>query len=1196
MAPDPRSVRSVFDEASEITDPRQRAAFLARACTADDALRTKVEVLLAAHEEAGGFLADFPSDQRPAPARHAPDALERIGPYTLLQEIGEGGCGVVYLAEQVSPLRRQVALKIIKQGMDTRQVVARFEAERQALALMDHPHIAKVLDAGTTKTGRPYFVMEMVRGLRITDFCELNQLATTQRLELFIKVCQAIQHAHQKGIIHRDLKPSNILVTPEEPGSSGAPKVIDFGIAKAMSEPLTDETVFTAFEQFIGTPAYMSPEQAEMGGLDIDTRSDIYSLGVLLYELLTGSTPFDATELQVSGIDAMRKTIREKEPMRPSTRLATLGANQLTATAKRRSADTSTLMHQIRGDLDWIVMKCLEKDRNRRYETANGLAMDIRRHLDNEPVVARPPTIAYKFQKAWRRNKLAITAAGVVAVSLVVGIGVSTWQAIVASRARTAETQQRLTAEAAEQAEKRQRQRAEAGEADARRLLYVASMNSAQRYWEQGNVGLLRQLLDETRESPSRGFEWYYWQRQAHLDLKSLRGHLGPVTSVAFSPDGHLIATGSEDQTAKVWEAASGKGLLTLKGHGARVNSVAFSPDGRRIATASHDGTAKVWAADSGKELLTLAGHGGRIWSVAFSPDGLWIATGSQDSTAKVWEVSTGKELLTLDGHGGAVRSLAFSADGRRIATGSDDRTAKVWEADSGKELLTLKGHSGQIWSVAFSPNGQRIATGSQDSTAKVWDASGGKELLSLKGQGAVRSLAFSPDGRGIVASGGDATARMWDVASGKELLTLKGHSGGVSSVAFSPDGQRVATGGDDASAKVWDASGKAMLTLQGHGGGISSVAFSADGGRIVTGSEDDTAKVWDAGSGRELLALRGHSGGVSSVAFSADGRRIVTGSRDATAKVWDAGSGRELLALKGHGGAIWSVAFSPDGLRVATGSGDATAKVWDVASGRDLLTLRGHGESLRSVAFTPDGRRIATGSDDRTARVWDAAGGKELLTLKGHDGVVNSVGFSPDGRRIVTTSNDKTAKVWDAAGGKELLTLKGHGDLVFSVAFSPDGQRIVTSSMDATAKVWELASGKELLTIGHGRAFWAAAFSPDGRQIATGGPDAVAEVWAAATDVQVATWRAEEQAAEQQLALLRPVAEAEARAAAEARARELAALAGAPGSAPGHRLSTQERPVIPSDPGVIRQWLVLAPIPFDGGPDLNVLRQQIPN
>src|SRR5712672_463585 len=389
----------------------ERSAFLQAVCGMDNVLRQRLEALLAAHDQPDNLVPTEGEAARPTIKLDLADAPDEAvgqtrGRYKLLERVGEGGCGVVYVAEQTEPVRRRVALKVIKLGMDTKQVVARFEAERQALAMMDHPNIAKVLDAGTTEAGRPFFVMELVRGIRITDYCDQANLITKDRLDLFIKVCQAIQHAHQKGIIHRDIKPSNILVTLHD--GVPVPKVIDFGIAKATEGRLTDATVYTQLHQFIGTPAYMSPEQAEMSGLDIDTRSDIYSLGVLLYELLSGSTPFDANELMSQGIDAMRKTIREKEPVRPSTRFATLKGEELTTTAKRRSTDKSKLIHQLKGDIDWIVMKCLEKDRTRRYETANGLASDLQRHLSSEAVLARPPSAAYRFQKLVRRNKLAV--------------------------------------------------------------------------------------------------------------------------------------------------------------------------------------------------------------------------------------------------------------------------------------------------------------------------------------------------------------------------------------------------------------------------------------------------------------------------------------------------------------------------------------------------------------------------------------------------------------------------------------------------------------------------------------------------------------------------------------------------------------------------------------------------------------------
>jgi serine/threonine protein kinase len=434
---------ALFSAALELP-ASQRGAYLDEACADDPALRQRLEELLRVHQDAITFLEHkTPGAPEAPPGAAVPQATmrlfdspsekagDRIGRYKLLQQIGEGGCGLVYMAEQEEPVRRRVALKVIKLGMDTKQVIARFEAERQALALMDHPNIAKVLDAGATDTGRPYFVMELVRGIKITDYCDENKLSTEERLKLFTQVCHAVQHAHQKGIIHRDIKPSNILVTINEPGAPGCPKIIDFGIAKATTgQKLTDKTLFTAFEQFMGTPAYMSPEQAMMTALDIDTRTDIYSLGVLLYELLTGKTPLDQKELLAAGLEEMRRTIREKEPLRPSTRLSTMLEGELTTTAKHRHTDPPKLIHAVRGDLDWIVMRCLEKDRARRYETANGLANDVLRHLNCEPVVARPPSRLYEFQKTVRRHKFGFAAAAALITVLAVGVVVSTFEAI----------------------------------------------------------------------------------------------------------------------------------------------------------------------------------------------------------------------------------------------------------------------------------------------------------------------------------------------------------------------------------------------------------------------------------------------------------------------------------------------------------------------------------------------------------------------------------------------------------------------------------------------------------------------------------------------------------------------------------------------------------------------------------------------
>jgi serine/threonine protein kinase len=453
------SEKSIFLSALEYEDLSDRAKYLSESCGGDIRLRAAVEELLQAHQ------AESALDRAPAavtPLRAQLEAAEEIGTavfapsadsaasagpplgamigrYKLLEQIGEGGFGLVYVAEQQQPIRRRVALKLIKPGMDSREVIGRFEAERQALAMMDHANIARVFDAGTTgpasgRSGQPYFVMELVRGIPLTRFCDENRLTTRQRLELFVDMCNAVQHAHQKGIIHRDLKPSNVLVTLHD----GTPvvKVIDFGVAKAMSEPLTEKTLYTRFAQMIGTPLYMSPEQAEMSGLDVDTRSDIYSLGVMLYELLTGTTPFDRSRFKTLGFDELRRIIREEEPPRPSMRLTTLGQTLSTVSTNRR-IEPRALSTLLRGDLDWIVMKALEKDRRRRYATAAEFAADVRRYLAGEPIAARPPTLGYQFSRFARRHKVTLWTTSIVFLALVLGTGISVWQAIRATAAQT---------------------------------------------------------------------------------------------------------------------------------------------------------------------------------------------------------------------------------------------------------------------------------------------------------------------------------------------------------------------------------------------------------------------------------------------------------------------------------------------------------------------------------------------------------------------------------------------------------------------------------------------------------------------------------------------------------------------------------------------------------------------------------------
>ena len=606
---------SIFDEALA-KPPLERQAFLDEVCAGQPELREAVESLLSAYQM-GSYLE--PAEATTTEFGPLVDETgTHIGAYKLLEKNGEGGMGVVYMAEQRLPIKRRVALKIIKLGMDTKQVVARFEAERQALAMMDHPNIAKVLDAGATDNGRPYFVMELVRGIKVTEYCDQNRLSNGQRLELFSLICQAIQHAHQKGIIHRDIKPSNILVTLHD--GVPVPKVIDFGIAKATQAELTEKTLVTQFHQLIGTPAYMSPEQAEMSGLDIDTRSDIYSLGVLLYELLTGKTPLDGKQLLRAGYEELLRRIKVDEPLKPSTKARTLEGEERTAVANNRRVDPSRLGNELRGDLDWIVMKTLEKDRARRYETASALAMDIKRHLCNETVLARPPSAAYRFQKLLYRNKFTFAAIGAVAIALVVGIVGSTSQAFRALRA-----EQKAVAAA---------QRATTALRQSRRHSYAADMKAADVAVQQNNLGyargLLKRYLPGSDEEDLRGVEWrYLWQACRSDALKSFH-HDAIVNQAVFSPDGRIVATASLDGVVRIWEVSSGKQIQQFPGYDVEVpnpkHPLAFSPDGRYLACGHPSSVTLRDTSDWTISRELDVGSG----SVLFSPNGKLLALESE--------------------------------------------------------------------------------------------------------------------------------------------------------------------------------------------------------------------------------------------------------------------------------------------------------------------------------------------------------------------------------------------------------------------------------------------------------------------------------------------------------------------------------------------------------------------------------------
>jgi WD40 repeat protein/Flp pilus assembly protein TadD len=874
--------------------------------------------------------------------------------------------------------------------------------------------------------------MEYINGMPITEYCDKEKISIEDRLKLFIQICEAVQYAHQRGIIHRDIKPSNIIVNVHQ--GKIIPKMIDFGIAKATSMVLTEKTLFTQQGQLIGTPEYMSPEQADLNIKDIDTRSDIYSLGVVLYELLAGTLPFESNTLREAGYAEIQRIIREVEPPRPSTKLSSLGEDA-TKVAQRRHIELSTLVKSLHRELEWIPLMAIRKDRDQRYTTASDMAGDVQNYLDGNPLVAGPESVAYRFKKFVKKRKGLVASVSAVAAAIVIGLVVSSAMYFQAEEARDKEAVARIASEEArgiaEKAEKVAEEQREVAEEQAeafRRALYVNHIAMANGSYHEGNMSRVRELLEACPED-LRGWEWHRLQHISDQSCTTLRGHDEEVVSVAFSPDGKRIVSGDGYGTVKVWDTEMGNELATFRAHTIGMSFATFDLDGKQIISASLYEKAKVWNAATGDELKNIETYEGRdTYCLAISPDRNFIVSGSGDGTIKVWDVVSGSKQITIRAHKTWISDVAFSPDSKLIVSGNRDGTIKVWDASTGAELVPLRGHNEWINDVKFSPDSKRIVSCSDDNTVKVWDAATGNELMTLRGhEDWIYSASFSPDGKRIVSGSDDKTVKVWDVETGAELMTLQGHEEYVHSVLFSPDGERIVSGDVGGVVRVWDAVIRPEITtLRSHDAGDEAgrIAYSPDGKRIISANRDETIKVWDVETGAELMTLRGHEGFIWSASFSPYSKRIVSGSGDKTVKVWDAATGNELMTLRGHEGTIWSAAFSPDGKRIVSGSGDNTVKVWDAATGNELMTLRGHEGTIWSTSFSPDGKRIVSGSLDYTVKVWDAATGNELMTLRGHEGYVYSASFSSDGNTIAAGCSNGTIKLWEStppAGGYRL-------------------------------------------------------------------------------------------------------------------------------------------------------------------------------
>ncbi len=1072
--------------------------------------------------------------------------LELIGPddgagtilvakYKLVRVLGEGGMGIVWLAEQLNP-RRSVAIKLIRPGMDSREILARFDAERQALGVMDHPNIAKVYDAGQAANGRPFFVMQFVHGRPITEYCNARKLSPQARLLLFQQACDAVQHAHQKGIIHRDIKPGNVLV--EEVQGKPVVKVIDFGLAKALGHKLTNLSLHTAFDARVGTLEYSSPEQSAGGSTDVDTRTDIYSLGALLYELLTGEPPFSRAELVRAGDVEMRRVIQEQDPLRPSVKLSS--SNALPSIAIDRHLEPHKLTALLRGDLDWIVMKALEKDRSRRYPSANGLAEEIQRYLVGDPIQARPPSTSYRVRKYVSKHRGFVASVAAMTTLLVLGIIGTGWFGIRANAAKKdALIQKSLADENYKIANEAKRRVTE------EQLKTLIALDKSEANLARSNYFLANARWNENRVSDAlstlqripekhRDFGWHLDRRLYQGSDLTLYGHQEFINQISFSPDGTRLASCADDHSIKIWDAQTGAEIHWLKGHQDRVSQLCFSPDGNSLATGSDDRSIKIWDTRTGIEIRTLAWIDRETaeddaWSddnscLAFNPAGTQLASSYGDEKIRIWDTLTGVESQVIEVPGDSISCLKFSPDGNRLASGTWEftklsflGTIQLWDVKSGAGIGQFNEQVGGVTDLAFSPDGRHLVSSgtsggdflnrssSSSSSANgeciLWDVQNLTKVRVFTGhQDLVHSVVFSPDGARFASGSADALIKVWDIRSGLEIFSLVGHRDMVSCLAFSPDGSRLASGSWDNTIKVWDAkTGSAVRTLTGHQDGVCTVRFSPDGSRFASGAKDDSIKIWEVHSATEMNTLRGHEKEVLNVSFSSDGCCLDSVSSDGIVKNWDVRSGTAIRTLSCDDDYMQHTAFSPDGTSLASSSfGDKTIKLWKTQTAAEIGSLNGLEEAVTCVTFSPDGKCLAYGLWDHTITLWNVPEGIEIRRLRGgHIRPVSCVAFSADGTRLASASQDGTIKLWDVLTGVEIRTLHGHQAPVNSISFSRDGTNLVSGSGDYTIKLWDVQSGTELRTLaGHKDSVEALSFSPDGTCLASGSLDNTVKLW----------------------------------------------------------------------------------------------------
>jgi WD40 repeat protein len=1039
--------------------------------------------------------------------------IPRLGRYIIHERLGGGAFGVVFRATDPQ-LERDIALKLPRPGtLERAGAIDRFLGEAKAAAKLRHPNIVPIHDAG--QEGDQYYIASaFIAGQTLEEFVEKQgRLKPPVAARIVRDLAEAVGYAHSQGIIHRDLKPANVMMDDKV-----QPHVMDFGLAR-----IADAAVrMTRHGEVMGTPAYMSPEQAAGDNAVVEEATDQYSLGVVLYELLTGEIPFSGPA-QVVMVNVRTQPPRPLRSIEPG----------------------------IPGDLEVICLKAMSKEPRHRYGSCREFAQDLDRWLRGEPIIARRISAGERLVRWCRRNPMVATLVGATATLLVAVAVISTVAAIRLNDLATREHNETLRANretnkaqieqaramelaiANESLAKQETQAREKSDRNAetalrlakraRRNLFLSNMNVVQSNWEDSRIRAVHELLERWQpgETPAlpkgtdtpademilnddlRGFEWYYWNHLAHSSLLELTGGI-----TACSADGRLLASAGKGVVI-IREMSDGRETRRVPWNSS-VSSLAISPDGRLIAATDGDGALKVWDLSRDQEVLSAPGHVQQGISrvgyqprVAFSPDGRRLAAIRFGGLVKVWDPAASRELLTLNAlEGHSLYALAFSPDGRQLA--SAGRDIQTWDVESGRSLVKFTGHPESISELAFNEDGTSIGSAGFDGTVKIWKTVDGTERSSWKGQlNKAVCAAFAPDLKRVaISSYADRIVKVWETSKGQELFVLRGHSEGVRQMQFSPDGTRlISTDGNDV--KVLDAiNGQEPVSTRSKrlniGGTFPNwIAFSPDGSTLATTSQELCGRLWDSTSGMSLKSAMKHAHRLNCVTFSPDGRLLASstlaGPQETVVRLWNAADVTELRDMQGLTGQVSSVAFSPDGTRLATAGQEL--KIWNVADGTEFKALKGP-PCLR-VAFSPDRQRVAAAGMDQTIRIWDASTGQELQVLRGHSGIILGLAFDTRGERLASACQDQTVKLWDPRTGRELLTLKGHTQVVNCVTFSPDGERVLSASDDKTIKVWDAQTGQETLTLkGHAESISSIACCSDGMRIASIDTEYVIKIW----------------------------------------------------------------------------------------------------